>query len=44
MGLLSRLFSKTSTLATPASNVEASLYTGNETLEVVGESKHQDVL
>ena len=44
MGFLNRLFSKTSPLASPTSSVEATLYTGNETLEVVGESRHQDVL
>jgi hypothetical protein len=44
MGFLNRLFSKTSTLATPTTSIEATLYTGNETLEVVGESRHQDVL
>jgi rubrerythrin len=44
VGFLNRLFSRASTLTTPASDVEATLYTGNETLEVVGESRHQDVL
>lgn len=51
MGFLNRLFSKTSTPAPAASNVEAStdsiqasLYTGNETLEVVGESHYQEAL
>jgi hypothetical protein len=44
VGLLSRLLSKTSTTAAEASKLEASLYSGNETLEVVGESNHQDVL
>jgi hypothetical protein len=42
MGLLKRIFSKTS--PPTSSSVEASLYIGNETLEVVGESHHQEVL
>jgi len=44
VGFLNRLFTKTSSLATRTSNIEATLYSGNETLEVVGESRHQDVL
>jgi glycine cleavage system aminomethyltransferase T len=38
-GLLSRLFGKPSVRA-----LEANLYTGDETLEVVGESHYQDAL
>jgi hypothetical protein len=41
VGLISRLFGrKTSMVVT----VEATLLPGNETLEVVGESRHQDAL
>lgn len=47
MGLFDRLFGKSPPLtakATYATYVEATLYTGSETLEVVGESHYQDAL
>lgn len=51
MGLLSRLLGRAQTSASAADHVEArvdsiqaSLYTGNETLEVVGESHYQEAL
>jgi hypothetical protein len=49
VGILNRLFNRTSTLpratgTKSASSLDASLYTGNETLEVVGESHYQNEL
>jgi len=49
VGLLKRLFSKTSlpavaSVEASANSIPATLYTGNETLEVVGESHYQDAL
>jgi hypothetical protein len=43
-GFLSRLLSKSSPPAASAQTFTASLYTGDETLEVVGESHYQDAL
>lgn len=44
-GLLSRLFTRSSVEPTPsATTVAATLYDGDETLEVVGESHYQDAL
>jgi hypothetical protein len=40
-GLLSRLFGRS---VSPRLVIEATVYPGNETLEVVGESRHQDAL
>ncbi len=49
MGLLNRLLNRTSAttarhLEASTGSTQASLYTGNETLEVVGESNHQEAL
>jgi hypothetical protein len=44
-GLLSRLFTRsTAPSPPPATTVKATLYSGDETLEVVGESHYQDAL
>jgi hypothetical protein len=47
MGLLDRLLSRMappSNVAQTASTIDATLYEGHETLEVVGESHYQDTL
>lgn len=43
-GLLSRLFARPPELAARVETLEATLYSGHETLEVVGESHYQDAL
>src|SRR2546429_7571217 len=43
-GLLSRLFARPPELAARVETLEATLYSGDETLEVVGESHYPDAL